>query len=451
MAVDASIFNGLIQPVLSVADYENAFAERANQKVKNALAMRQMALQEKEMSQHEAVQNALSQHGLTAAGADAVSRAGGVQGMEIGMKIRAQLEAQRKEQERQAALRSLMPVTGIDANKVSGVTGPRPEALGVVGQQQPFNPAQFLAAGMDPKQVEGIQALVAPKPKVKDYKEVRMPDGSVQLVGMTEDGRVISTGQQPFQKPIVQNFGGSIGGIDPATGRVTNYGATSQTPDSVARTGLGYAQLGETGRHNQVTEANATAKASKPAQLPTAALKMQQESLDAIGTASSINADLAAVNKQIEAGKLKFGPLSNLANRGLNAAGMSTEESRNFASFQATLEKLRNDSLRLNKGVQTDGDAQRAWNELFNNINDTGVVKQRLAEIQRINERAVQLHRLNVDSVRGNYGLAPYETEAQQNQTAAVGQGGAKSVVRTGTHNGRKVVQYSDGSMEYAK
>lgn len=170
---------------------------------------------------------------------------------------------------------------------------------------------------------------------------------------------------------------------------------------------------------------NSAAQKAAPKPMPAAALKMQQEGLDAIGTASSINADLGAIDAQITNGTLKFGPVGNLVNRALNASGMSTDESRNFASFQANMEKLRNDSLRLNKGVQTEGDSQRAWNELFSNINDAKVVQQRLGEIQRINERAVQLRKLDIDNVRSNYGYEPMDSTAYTNQPAALNGGKA--------------------------
>lgn len=162
-------------------------------------------------------------------------------------------------------------------------------------------------------------------------------------------------------------------------------------------------------------------KNAAPKPLPPAALKMQQEALDAIGTAGTINADLASVEGLIDTGKLDFGPVSNLKNKALNAAGASTEQSRNFATFQSTLEKLRNDSLRLNKGVQTDGDAQRAWNELLQNINDPEVVKQRLAEIQKINERGAALQQMNVDQIRANYGADPLDASGRLNQPSAIG------------------------------
>jgi hypothetical protein len=136
---------------------------------------------------------------------------------------------------------------------------------------------------------------------------------------------------------------------------------------------------------------------------------MQQDAVDMVGTSSSINADLAGFQKQIDDGKLDFGLGSNLINGARNYVGASNEQSQNFASFKSNMERLRNESLRLNKGVQTDGDAQRAWNELFQNINDKDVVRQRLAEIQEINKRGIALQKLNVDNIRSNYGHEPYK------------------------------------------
>lgn len=155
--------------------------------------------------------------------------------------------------------------------------------------------------------------------------------------------------------------------------------------------------------------------------LPTSALKLQQEELDAIGTASAIQSDLAAIKTQVDTGKLKLGPVQNLLSAGKNMAGMSDENSRNYGTFKSTLEKLRNDSLRLNKGVQTEGDAVRAWNELLANINDQKLVSKRLGEIQKINERAANMRKMQVDSIRSNFGLEPMETGQYESQPAVVG------------------------------
>ena len=159
--------------------------------------------------------------------------------------------------------------------------------------------------------------------------------------------------------------------------------------------------------------------AGKP--LTSVALKMQQEALDLIGTTKSINADLGAVDKQISDGTLQLGPMKNITGSVQNTLGLSTESSRNLQTFKATLEKLRNDSLRLNKGVQTEGDAQRAWNELVSNINDPKVVQQRLAEIQALNDRAAALQKMNIDVIRSNYGYEPLDTSKYEAQPPAIG------------------------------
>ena len=171
--------------------------------------------------------------------------------------------------------------------------------------------------------------------------------------------------------------------------------------------------------------ANAQKQQKNVPKLPTSALKMQQEELDAIGTAASIGADLSAVEKMIDDKKLNLGPVANLASQAKNYVGASDESSRNFSTFKSTLEKLRNDSLRLNKGVQTEGDAQRAWNELVANINDPKLVKQRLGEIRKINERAVGLRKMNVDAIRSNFGVDTMDTGSYENQPAAIGTGGS--------------------------
>lgn len=89
--------------------------------------------------------------------------------------------------------------------------------------------------------------------KIKDYKQIRMPDGSVRYVGLGEDGRVVDTGQQPFMPLERQNMGGFLGGIDPITGKMTNLGAMTQSPDNAA-------SVGATLRGQNMTDARAREK-----------------------------------------------------------------------------------------------------------------------------------------------------------------------------------------------
>lgn len=144
-------------------------------------------------------------------------------------------------------------------------------------------------------------------------------------------------------------------------------------------------------------------KGKGKSELPATALKMQQEHQDAIGSAAGINTTIDKILNQIETGRLSLSPIDRAVAYARNNTNNSNEQSRNIASFQATLEKLRNDSLRLNAGVQTDGDAKRAWNQLVTNINDKELVRQRLKEISEINEQAIKLHKLEIEQIRQNF------------------------------------------------
>jgi hypothetical protein len=136
---------------------------------------------------------------------------------------------------------------------------------------------------------------------------------------------------------------------------------------------------------------------------------MQNESLEKIGIATGINADLTEAIAQIDAGKLRLGPVENVFNAGRNYLGKSDQNSQAYSSFISTLRKMQNDSIRLNTGVQTEGDAKRAWEEMFQNLNDTENVKKQLMRIHQINQRAVDLHKLQIDTTRQNFGAEPFD------------------------------------------
>ena len=94
--------------------------------------------------------------------------------------------------------------------------------------------------------------------------------------------------------------------------------------------------------------------------MPTKILDMQQDALDTLGQFSAVNADIRKLRGQLDSGQIKLSAAGNLANNARNFVGASNEKSQNFATLQSTVEKIRNTTLLLNKGVQTEGDAQRA-------------------------------------------------------------------------------------------
>jgi hypothetical protein len=154
--------------------------------------------------------------------------------------------------------------------------------------------------------------------------------------------------------------------------------------------------------------------------MPPAVMKMVQESEEKARTADGILRRMEGHEAKIRSGDLQFGPVSNVVSRARNFAGQSTDLSRNLQLFMSDLEKMRNDSLRLNNGVQTEGDAQRAWNELFANLNDTNYVLAGLQRIKEINERASALHSGNANEIRESYpqGRSPRQSGSQPQQPA---------------------------------
>lgn len=143
--------------------------------------------------------------------------------------------------------------------------------------------------------------------------------------------------------------------------------------------------------------------AKPPVKLPPTTLKMQQELVDTIGTLGATNTRLSNIVGQLESGKLDLSPTARAAAYVRNNTNNSNENSRNLSALQATLEELRNASLRLNTGVQTDGDAQRAWSEIAANPNDTELVKSRLKIIIEKNKEAAQLKKLQIEQLRQNF------------------------------------------------
>lgn len=157
------------------------------------------------------------------------------------------------------------------------------------------------------------------------------------------------------------------------------------------------------------------------APLPRNVVDAQNTLLDDIRIAEGSAADLAGLRKMIDDGSIDLGLTKNLMNEAKNFMGSSSPESRNYSSFMATLERMRNDSLRLNKGVQTEGDAQRAWNELFKSANDPNLVKQRLDEIEKINKRAAGLKQVQIDAMRAEYGKDPLDVGSFKDQETPFG------------------------------
>ena len=145
-------------------------------------------------------------------------------------------------------------------------------------------------------------------------------------------------------------------------------------------------------------------------------LTKQSEKHGAIAATGTEAADLIG---SIDSGKLNLGAFNNWIASGRNMVGLSDENSREYAKFERFLRNLQANELRLNPGVQTEGDAQRAMQQFMAGAAkfDNKAATEALKEIISRSERVVQGGRTSLDVYKGIYSgnsLKPYEDQYGQ-------------------------------------
>lgn len=155
-----------------------------------------------------------------------------------------QQQADQSDTDRALTQKAFQPIQGIDANAASGITGPRPQALGVVGQQPAFDPRQFVASGGSLQGAgAAAQLLAKQQPKLSKLEPMRGPDGQLVNVAVFEDGttKVLPYGVRP--EMVLHDLGGKVAALDK---NALPNGATfnkTMTPGEIASNGLGWSRL----------------------------------------------------------------------------------------------------------------------------------------------------------------------------------------------------------------
>lgn len=128
---------------------------------------------------------------------------------------------------------------------------------------------------------------------------------------------------------------------------------------------------------------------------------------------ASLNNRLQAVKEDIKSGDLDFGMVEDSLNFVRNFTGLTLGDkgarkviARN--RYEQFIQKYVNDSLRLNKGVQTEGDAIRAIREI-KAARDPQAVMAALSSLEKINNQAQQIRRKRIEDRRALYGMTPYD------------------------------------------
>jgi len=157
---------------------------------------------------------------------------------------------------------------------------------------------------------------------------------------------------------------------------------------------------------DEIVAAEQKAKAAKP--LSSGAQKAEDEDFGAIDTASNILTETENFMQLIDDNKLSFSPLAGVTDDLSLMLGGGDEDTLNRQSFDLFLKRLRGATLRLNKGTQTEGDAERAMQEIVNNRTNTKAVRKALQDLQRANERAVEERKRNINRRRKAQGAEAF-------------------------------------------
>lgn len=157
-------------------------------------------------------------------------------------------------------------------------------------------------------------------------------------------------------------------------------------------------------------EMKALAKTEKkPVRMSTAAFKAEDEDFTALDLSDGINDDVGTYIDLIQNKEMSLNLFDVPMDKFRTSVGLGDGDVQNRANFDAFLNKLRNDTLRLNKGTQTEGDAERALLEIVANKTDEKIVIARLKEIQRINERAIKNRKRAINRRRKNEGVDAFD------------------------------------------
>lgn len=147
-------------------------------------------------------------------------------------------------------------------------------------------------------------------------------------------------------------------------------------------------------------------KASGTPKLSDKALSMVGDMNVQLSTSNQNKSKIDGLIKDIEGGKLNLSAASQGGAWLMNRAGLSDENTRGIENFQTALNQAVNDLLLMAKGVQTEGDAQRAAQVIAANPpRDNKAALQTLERLATIQQNTIDVLNNNINNVYDNYGV----------------------------------------------
>jgi hypothetical protein len=196
-------------------------------------------------------------------------------------------------------------------------------------------------------------------------------------------------------------------GYVPSPGDVAPPPASNQAPPSPAGQPVAPPSATPSPQRYQPIPGGPQDPANKPP--PGNVQAAEDKDIEAIGANRSMNMTIDDVINRIDKGSLKLGAWKNLWHEGELLLGTSSPEAVEYSTFMQGMKKMQNDILILHNGVQTEGDAKRALQQIITNPTDEKSVKANLTELKKLNDRARVLRKQMLDIRRQRNRMAPLD------------------------------------------
>jgi hypothetical protein len=172
-----------------------------------------------------------------------------------------------RQQQMDAELARLQPVRGINANRVSGIVGPRPEAAAVIGQRPQADPIALLRAGFDPKMVEFIvNSPNLGRAEVARVLERAGAGGRPESVQLDKFGQPVGQALPKAVEAKLMDLGGTKQAYDPYGLKPGQSFQTTMTPEGKDASARGWAGVNLQRERLNFDKGTATADAGGPNQ-----------------------------------------------------------------------------------------------------------------------------------------------------------------------------------------
>jgi len=169
------------------------------------------------------------------------------------------------------------------------------------------------------------------------------------------------------------------------------------------RTALEIARMGQDGKDKD-REARVQLGSTKPA--PAAAMAKYQDLYSAKNTYEQVQTNGAQIIDMIEDGSLPLSGPGNAYQEAALAGYMpKTKATTNYAMYKQFKEGLRNAYLLASKGMQTDGDADRAMREIESGSGDPESVKANLNVVMNFINRRREVAQDSMEMYENEYGI----------------------------------------------